>query len=230
MSRNKHIQHALIMAAGRGNRMRPLTDVISKAMAPYKGSTLIGNSLKMLNQNLSYIHVTVGYKRAQLSEYLMTAGHVDSIFNTAGHSNSWWVYNTVMRYVDVPVLVLTCDNITELDLEFIELEYINANSPPCMLLPVHPIQMIEGDYIQNEGGFVTNISRNERTDIYSSGIQVLNPAQVVALTKDEGNFYSLWNQLIANRQLRVSKVYPKPWFSIDSLEQLSCSGDDLIME
>ncbi|GAH11178.1 unnamed protein product, partial [marine sediment metagenome] len=85
----------------------------------------------------------------------ITVGHVDSIFNTEGHSNSWWIYNTVMRYVNEPVLVLTCDNITELDLEFINSEYINADSPCCMLVPVRPIQMIEGDYIQSEGEFVT---------------------------------------------------------------------------
>ena len=40
------ITDVLIMAAGRGNRMKPLSDIIPKAMAPYKGTTLIGNVLK----------------------------------------------------------------------------------------------------------------------------------------------------------------------------------------
>lgn len=221
MTNSNLIQHALIMAAGRGNRMRPLTDAIPKAMVPYKGNTLIGNSLAMLRGCVSHIHVTVGYKSAALSHYLMSIGNVDSVFNTEGHSNSWWIYNTLMRYLNQPVLVLTCDNITELDMEFLNSEYNSADSACCMVVPVPPIPMIEGDYLDHEGGFVTSIQRQRPTAIYCSGIQILNPAQVVALTKDGENFYSVWNQLIPQRQLRVSRVYSKAWFSVDSLEQLA---------
>jgi len=201
--------------------MRPLTDIIPKAMAPYNGGTLIGNSLQMLNKKLSYVHVTVGYKRAQLAEHLMKVGHVDSVFNTEGHSNSWWIYNTVLKNLNEPVLVLTCDNITELDLEFIDSEYISAGCPPCMLVPVRPLPGVTGDYIKSKDGFVTEVSRNIVCDIYCSGIQVLDPAAVVNLTSEGADFYSLWKQLILQRQLRVSRVYPKPWFSVDSLDQLA---------
>ena len=41
--------HVLIMAAGRGRRMRPLTDKIPKAMAPLKGSTLIASRIKQIS-------------------------------------------------------------------------------------------------------------------------------------------------------------------------------------
>jgi NDP-sugar pyrophosphorylase family protein len=37
------IKYALIMAAGRGTRMLPLTSSIPKAMAPLNGTTLIAN-------------------------------------------------------------------------------------------------------------------------------------------------------------------------------------------
>lgn len=220
MTLQKPIQHALIMAAGRGNRMRPLTDIIPKAMMPYNGDTLIGNSLTMLSRCVSHIHVTVGYKRAMLSHYLMTKG-VDTIINTEGHDNAWWVRNTIMQYLDEPVLVLTTDNITELDIEFLTEEYYNADTPPCMLVPVVPIPMVDGDYIEHDNGLVTSIQRKIPKDIYCSGIQVLNPAQVATLGTDEEDFYSIWNQLIAERKLKVSRIYPNGWFSVDTLEQLA---------
>ena len=38
------------MAAGRGLRMMPLTNNIPKAMAPFKGSTLIANRIKKMHK------------------------------------------------------------------------------------------------------------------------------------------------------------------------------------
>jgi len=59
-------------------------------------------------------------------------------------------------------------------------------------------------------------------DIYCSGIQLINPGQVTALLEQNlEDFYDVWNAMIALRQLKVSAVYPKTWFSIDTLEQLA---------
>lgn len=215
------IRNVLIMAAGRGNRMRPLTDVIPKAMLPYKGGTLIGHSLELLRQSSCSIHITVGYKGAMLSQYLMSLGNVATILNTEGHDNSWWVYNTLLKNLNEPVLVLTCDNITELDLEFLNVEYNRIGAPPCMIVPVVPIPGIEGDYLTHEAEFVTAIQRHKPSEIYCSGIQVLNPARVVSLTQHGENFNSLWDQLIIQRQLKISKVYLNKWFSVNTLEQLA---------
>lgn len=217
------IQHALIMAAGRGNRMRPLTDILPKAMLPYKGSTLIGNSLEMLREAVPNIHITVGYQSAMLSQYVLRFG-VSSILNTDGHENSWWIHNSLLRHVDEPILVLTCDNVTKLDLGFLSEEYRTAGEPPCMLVPVAPLPMVAGDYIDHDRGIVTSVQRERPSPIYCSGIQVLNPYRVSSITKEEGNFYSIWQQLIARGELRVSEVYPNAWFSVDTLEQLAAVG------
>jgi NDP-sugar pyrophosphorylase family protein len=214
------IEHALIMAAGRGNRMRPLTDSLPKSMVPFRQDTLIGNNLSMLNQNISFVHVTVGYKKAMLAEYLMKRG-VDTVINTEGHGNAWWIQNTIMRYVNMPVLVLTTDNITELDFTFLNEEYERLGSPACMLVPVLPVPSIEGDYIKHESGLVTSVQRHNPSDIYCSGIQVLNPASVNSIAPPVDDFYMVWNALIADKQLKVSNTYPKDWFSVDTLEQLA---------
>src|SRR6478736_1361485 len=102
------IRHALIMAAGRGLRMTPLTDVIPKPMAPYDGSTLIARGIARLAEQIEHIHVTVGYKKAMLAQHVIEHG-ASSVLNTEGKSNCWWVYNTLLKSLDEPVVVLTCD-------------------------------------------------------------------------------------------------------------------------
>ena len=138
-------KHALIMAAGRGNRMRPLSDLIPKALVPFKGNALIDNSIEQLYEVVDKIHITVGYKKVDLATHLLSSSSVDSIINTSGKENVWWIFNSLMRDLDSPVLVLTCDNVTSLDVNFLEKEYKSLNNPACMLVAVKEIKGVEAD-------------------------------------------------------------------------------------
>lgn len=219
------IRHALIMAAGRGQRMMPLTDAMPKPMAPFKGSTLIAQGIARLAQRIAHIHITVGYKGAMLAQHVIERD-VSSVFRTEGRPNSWWIYNTLMALLDEPVYVLTCDNVVELDFDRLEHEYRRLNEPAGMLVPVVPIEGLEGDYIFHEDNVVTRLDRHTPSPIYCSGIQILNPRKINRLTRDAGDFYSVWQQLIAHRELRVSSVYPDKWISVDTWQQLVALNEE----
>jgi NDP-sugar pyrophosphorylase family protein len=214
------INHAIIMAAGRGMRMAPLTDAIPKPMAPYNGTTLIARGINRLAQRLEHIYVTVGYKKAMLAQHVIEHG-ASAVFNTEGQGNCWWIYNTLLKNLDEPVIVLTCDNVVDLDFELLDESYRELNEPACMLVPVKPVFGLEGDYIFQENHVVTEISRLRETDIYCSGIQILNPRRLNQITREGESFYDVWQQLIMQQQLLVSSVYPKKWFAVDTLEQLT---------
>lgn len=212
-------QHAVIMAAGRGQRMMPLTEALPKPMAPYRGSTLIAEGISRLTERLPNIHITVGYKGAMLAQHVIEKG-VRSVFNTEGKPNSWWIHHTLLSLLDAPVYVLTCDNIVELDFDLLEQNYLDLGSPPCMLVPVSPVAGLEGDFIFRNGPVVTKLDRREPSDIYCSGIQILNPKRVAELTPGDGDFYTVWQALIAQGALMVSSVYPKRWIAVDTWQQL----------
>lgn len=214
------IRHAIIMAAGRGMRMAPLTDAIPKPMAPYNGTTLIARGIERLAARIEHIHVTVGYKKAMLAQHVIEHG-ASSVFNTEGQSNCWWIYHTLLSSLNEPILVLTCDNVVDLDIELLEENYRSLNDPPCMLVPVRPVPGLDGDYVFYQDHLVTAISRETQSDIYCSGIQVLNPLRMNKLTTEGESFYDAWQQLIERKELFVSSVYPKRWFAVDTIEQLS---------
>jgi NDP-sugar pyrophosphorylase family protein len=213
------IRHTVIMAAGRGLRMGPLTDVIPKPMAPYLNSTLIGVGIEKMRPSAERIHVTVGYKGAMLAQHLIERG-VDSVFNTEGHGNAWWIYHTLLAALDEPVFVLTCDNVTDIDFASLEAEYFAADAPPCLIVPVRPVEGVEGDFITHDEQVVTGLGRERATDLYASGIQIVNPARINALCPGGDSFYDVWRPLIERRLLRVSKVQPRAWFSVDTIADL----------
>jgi NDP-sugar pyrophosphorylase family protein len=214
------IRHGIIMAAGRGMRMAPLTDAIPKPMAPYNGTTLIARGISRLAERLEHIHVTVGYKKAMLAQHVIEHG-ASSVFNTEGKSNCWWIYNTILSLLDEPMVVLTCDNVVDLDFALLEENYLSLNSPACMLVPVRPVPGLDGDFVFQENHVVQEISRVKETEMYCSGIQVLNPYRLNQITREGDSFYEVWNQLIDKQQLFVSAVYPKKWYAVDTLEQLA---------
>lgn len=213
------INHALIMAAGRGNRMMPLTECLPKAMAPYNGTTLIAQGIDQIRRHIPNIHITVGYKGAMLAQHVIQHG-VSSVFNTEGRGNSWWIYNTMLRHLDEPIFVLTCDNVMELDFDLLATDYFDYGEPACMIVPVIPVAGLEGDYIFHDDNVITELNRHKESEVYCSGIQVINPRQVNLLTQETEDFYSVWGQLIAQRQVIASRIYPKRWFSVDTVQNL----------
>lgn len=214
------IRHALILAAGRGRRMMPYTDAIPKPMAPCLGSTLIAHGIARLAKRVDRIHVTVGYKGAMLAQYLIQQG-VNSIFNTDGKGTAWWIYNTLLGHLDEPIYVFTCDILVALDYDCLEEEYLRLGAPPCLLVPAQAVPGIEGDFIFHRNRVVTALSRTEMSEMYCSGIQILNPCRLSRTTREAGDFDAVWTQLISQGQLFVSSVYPETWVAVDTMEQLS---------
>jgi NDP-sugar pyrophosphorylase family protein len=68
---------------------------------------------------------------------------------------------------------------------------------------------------------IYELNRHKESDIYCSGIQIINPYAVNKLTSEGVDFYDLWRQLIEQGQVIASRVYPKKWFAVDTMEQLN---------
>jgi NDP-sugar pyrophosphorylase family protein len=216
------------MAAGRGMRMLPLTNSVPKAMAQIDGNTLIYHGIDRLMNKVGNIkiHITVGYKKSMLASHVIEQ-NVASVINTEGKGNAWWIFNSLLKYVNEPILVLTCDNITDINIELILADYIQLEEPACMIIPVEPIKGLEGDFIKHEDYVVKSLSRTQISNIYCSGMQVLNPVKIRALVKESEDFNEVWGELIELGELKCSRIYPDHWFAIDTLFQLKQYQDML---
>ena len=65
----ERIQKAVIVAAGEGRRLRPLTFVTPKPLVSVNGTRLIDTSIQALKQNgIHDIYIVVGYKKEQFYE------------------------------------------------------------------------------------------------------------------------------------------------------------------
>ena len=152
----------------------------------------------------------------------MIEKNVSSIINTDGKGNSWWLYNSLLKEINEPICVFTCDNIIETNYVSLLEEYISLKNPCCMLVPTTPIKGLEGDYIfADNNNIVTKISRLEKSKIYCSGIQFLNPYSINLKTKKVDDFNDVWNQLITIKELKISSTLSEYWYAIDNQNNLN---------
>jgi len=214
------INHVVILAAGRGIRLKPKTNKIPKAMVKVNNQTLILQGIKKIRKFIKNIHITVGYKGSMLAKHVIE-NKVNSVINTDKKGNAWWIFNFPFKYINEPVFVLTCDNITNINFNLLEKDYINKNKPPCLLVPVKPVKGLEGDYIHKKNNVVTKLSRKQKSDIYCSGIQIVNPYKINKILSETQNFNTVWRNLISKKKLIVSDILPQKWFTIDNVKQLT---------
>lgn len=207
------------MAAGRGIRLMPKTKKIPKAMIKIKNQTLILKGIKKIQKYIKNIHITVGYKGSMLAKHVIEH-NASSVINTDKKGNAWWIFNFPFKYINEPVFVLTCDNITKINFSLIERDYLRKGSPECFLIPVRPVDKLEGDYIHKKKNLVTSLSRKKKSDIYCSGIQIINPYKINKIMKNKYEFNQVWKKLIIKKKLIVSDILPKKWFTIDKISQL----------
>ena len=214
---SKKIDNAFIMAAGRGTRLMPLTKKIPKGLIKFKQSSLIANGIKKLKKYIKNIHISVGYKGPILAKHLIEQ-KVSSIINTHNKGNCWWIFNSIFKNFNEPIFVLTCDNVTNINFKRISDDYYKKKQPLCMIIPTQPVEGLSGDYIFKKGNIVYNLSRSKKSDIYCTGIQVLNPKKINDKIKPADDFNILWRRLIKKKQLYVSDIKPKRWFTVDNIE------------
>jgi len=212
-------KNLVILAAGRSVRMWPLTEYVPKAMALADNKTLLEINFEKYKPLGFNIHLTVGYKSDILSTHALSLG-ADSLVNTNGKGNSWWIYNSIISHFNEPIMILTCDGLMDIDLKEVEREYKKFGEPACMIVPTHPKEGFDGDYIHQKDGLITKLSRAEKTDIYGSGCQILNPRKIIELTEFSDDFLDVWSQLIDKKQLYCSTTIATNWYSFDSVEQL----------
>lgn len=109
-------QKALLLAAGTGTRLRPLTDVLPKCLMPINGRPLLGLWLEMLlDAGFTEISVNLHHHADLVREYLqrspfarfISVSHEEDLLGTGGT-----LLRLRDRFAEGPFLVAHADNLT----------------------------------------------------------------------------------------------------------------------
>lgn len=208
---------AVILAAGSGTRMRPITNYVPKALVEVENMTLVEHVINFLKKNeIKDIFVTYGYKGNLLIEKIHK--QVSGLINTENEDNAYFLFNSPIKDINEPIIVCPCDMIADIDFDILYEEYESIGSPPACIVPVKT--SLDADSISTDGTLITSISRGEKTKIYASGIQILNPKIINESIEKYDNFYGVWGALIEKKMLHCTFLMPNFWKVFDKPEDI----------
>ena len=206
------IKKAMILAAGFGKRINPLTLKQPKPLLKIGNETLLSNTLKFLEQlRIKLVVVNVYYLGEQIIHYInknkfnLTIKIVkekDKILDTGGG-----VLNAIQYFSNEPFLIINPDTIWNSyyleELKLMEKAFFENKKSKCSLLVVNKKksfdQSFKGDF-NLENNLISRKDGDNLKYIYT-GLQIIKPEVFSDLDLEVFSINRIWNNLIKINEL-----------------------------
>ena len=212
---------AIILAGGRGNRLRPITDYVPKPLIPIKNIPIIEWQIKYLKKfGISEIIVCSGYKTKMIENYLnnkklgikITFSIEDKPLGTGGA-----IKKAGKKIKDKSFLVINGDIITDIDLKKI-MEKKNS---------IASIQLkTKFGILQTDGNKIIKFDeKKEIKNIWmNAGIYNLKKETIKKLPTVGDIEKTLFPDYAKKEKLSTIKFTNSEWYSVDSFKDMEeCS-------
>ncbi len=154
---------ALILAAGCGNRLRPLTDSVPKAMVKVGDEPIIGNTIKcLLSAGIKDIGIVVGYKGECIKKYVSdTFGDLNICYfenKRYKETNNIVSLYSAIDYCNDDIILLECDVIFPLS----SLQRLIESGGDCdILVSNYDPHIMDGTVVRTIDGHVSELILGE---------------------------------------------------------------------
>jgi N-acetyl-alpha-D-muramate 1-phosphate uridylyltransferase len=209
---------AMILAAGRGERLRPLTDTTPKALMNVQGIPLIEHHvIKLAQANFERIVINHAYLGGQIRQHLGNGARfgVDILYSPeppGGLETGGGLANAKELLGKKPFLTVNADVFTDYDFATLRLP---SNRLAHFVLVNKPDYLDKGDF-----GISSNeLLNNEQRDLTFSGIACYHPAVVQHLTLGRYSIIPTVRHYAAKGQIAAS-LYTGHWIDIGTIERL----------
>ena len=203
-----NIKYGMILAAGLGKRMQPLTIKTPKPLLEINNYTLLERAINLLiSYGVQEISINVHYLPDQIKSFInikkfkvkITISNEENLLLDTGGG----VLKGTQNFGDNPFFVINPDTVWSkhylVELKSLEAIYLKNNKPTLLLvnkkLSIDP--SFKGDFnLNNE-----KISKDSENQFIFTGLQIINRS---VFTNEKSEVFSLnkvWNKLIKDKNL-----------------------------
>ena len=202
------IKQGMILAAGLGKRMQPLTNKKPKPLLEIGGSTLLERAINLLiNHGVEEITVNTHHLADQIEKFISDfssevkfkiSNEKNLLLDTGGG-----VKKGTKEFNDNPFFVINPDtlwsNKYSEEVQSLEKEYF-TNKRPCLLLVKKELSLdnsFKGDFnLKNN-----LISKDEHNQFIFTGLQIMKNDNLAFLNKNVFSMNEVWTKLMSENNL-----------------------------
>jgi len=212
---------AMVLAAGRGERMRPITDRIPKPLVPVAGKPLIVYHLEALARaGVRDVVINLAYRGAQIREALEDGSRygVRIAYSEEGPDpieTGGGIFKALPLLGTQPFIVVNGDIWTDFDVATLPL--LGSGAHARLVMVPNPPHVARGDFAL-DGDFLIESDKDDRFTY--SGIGVFSPEFFHDCQPGKFPLRPLLVRAIAARKLQ-GQVYRGVWLDIGTPERLA---------
>jgi len=216
---------ALILAGGRGKRLRPITDKIPKSLIPINKKPLIQYTINYLKKfGINEIIICAGYKSTQIQNFLKKKKNfgckIEYSIEKSPLGTAGAIRNAIKNLSDESFLVINGDVITNIDLKKI-LKKPNTIAASELKTKFGTMEIRNNKILKfNEKTDVENVWMNPGLYHLSTDILKILPHKGSL----EGEIFP---KLAKKKSLHTIKFKNVLWHSIDSFKDIELSSQEI---
>ena len=206
------IKKAIILSAGFGKRINPLTLDTPKTLLKIRNETLLSNTIKFLEfYGVDNVGINVHYLKEKIIDYINKKNfkinitiveEKNKILNTGGG-----VLNAINNFSNQPFLIVNPDTIWEekyiSELKLMEELFLKSKKAKCILLVSKKEKSfdktLKGDFnIKNN---LLNRAKKKDLKYIFTGLQIIKPESFLGIGEKVFSMNKVWDNLIQNEEL-----------------------------
>lgn len=197
----------VIMAGGKGTRLKPITNVIPKPLVPVGDKTILEVIMDQFEGiGCHKFYMSVNYKADMMKYYLSRLDHKYDIefFMEDKPLGTIGSVSLLKDKITTPFFVSNCDSINEQDYRDVWDYHVNNRNDMTIVTMVKSFKIPYGVIETGEDGLMTALKEKpEQTYQVNTGVYILNPGLIEEIP--EGEFFHI-THLMEKVQARGGRV------------------------
>ena len=179
----------VIMAGGKGTRLKPITNVIPKPLVPIGDKTILETILDQFEEiGCHKFYISVNYKADVMRYYLDQLEHKYDIEFFQEHKPLGTIgsVSLLKGKIATPFFVSNCDSINEQDYRDVYDYHVENHNDLTIVTMVKSFKIPYGVIETGEDGLMVSLSEKpELTYQVNTGVYILNPSCIEEIPEDE---------------------------------------------
>lgn len=183
----------VIMAGGKGTRLKPLTNVIPKPLIPIGDKTILETIMNQFESiGCQKFYMSVNYKVEMLKYYISQLNHKYNIeyFLEDKPLGTIGSISLLKDKITTPFFVSNCDSINDQDYRDVYDYHVSNHNDMTIVTMVKSFKIPYGVIETGENGLLVDLKEKpEHTYMVNSGVYILNPDLIEEIP--EGEFFHI---------------------------------------